>query len=493
MPLEWESVGTKIWQSSWIDRPPFAPSEIAELARNPHLAHHINTLIPQIFPAPPQVHVVDQDGNEPNPDLSRAISDSAADTGLYASMRRAYIDCMLYGCAVRSVSVTAKEDGKYVRIAEIRDLPAASFANPPQDGMGARDIVPNSLMPGLRYRDGKPVAYQTDPYTQQNRILKNWDVICDPDKPQPFGEAYCMPIYPILDSIAIAEAALDMAVQRRGSPALTLKVKDDLPASLIDKVGEITNKGAEFVRKWGMNSGGILPRGIEPAAVSTAIIDGQDARDRLQDLDALLDSFFSPTSALSPGRADTQSLFGASQQSRAQIWRAHIAGQQAWIEKAYEQMLENGGLLTANGCPDEWHLEIRFERPAEYDINTRRLSELGLAIQAGVIGRSELRSHLDSLDLQDEIPADLVGGNQQAPQPIGNVAAKTADEPEFLKNADEQDDYLIDALGAYTAMWRSRFTAWLESRRAAQNTPIHPPTDDIPAKNISIQKQTDKP
>lgn len=486
MPLEWESVGTRLQPSSWLNRSPYKPAEIVGLARNPHLAHHINTLIPQIFPAPPQVHVVDQDGNEPDPDLSRAIADSAADAGLYASMRRAYIDCMLYGCAVRSVSVTAKEDDKYVRIAEIRDLPAASFAQDPHD-KGARDITPNNLMPGLIIKDGQPRAYQTDPYTQEIVELPNWDVICDPDKPQPYGEAYCMPIYPILDSIAVAEAALDKAVQRRGSPLLTLKVKDDLPPSLIDKVQDITDKAANFVEAWGLTSGAILPRGVEPAAISTAIVDGQDARDRLQDLDALLDSFFSPTSALSPGRSDTQSLFGASQESRAQIWRAHIAGQQAWIEEAYERLFEGKALLLANGCPDEWRLEIRFERPAEYDIHTRRLSEIGLAIQAGVIGRNELRTHLDSLDLQDEIPPDLVGG-QPAPQQIGNTAA----EDDFLKNPDEQDEYLIDALGAYTAMWRSRFTAWLEARRAASNASNPTSAPDTEVKYISTQKQTDK-
>ena len=224
--VQWRLSGHRLRSSRADSKLPFSPKEIEELSQNPHLAHHINTLLPQVFPAPPHVHVVDQDGEEPNPELSKAIGDSLWDAGLYASMRRAYVDCLLYGCAVRSVGVTAQEDPKFLRVNEIRDLPASTFSTPAPVG-SSKTITPNQLMPGLVVRDGIPEAYQTDPYTGNVHKLENWDIIVDPTTPPPFGKAYCLPIYPILDSLAIAEAALDASVQRRGVPLLTLNIKDD--------------------------------------------------------------------------------------------------------------------------------------------------------------------------------------------------------------------------------------------------------------------------
>lgn len=503
--IEWRASGRKLRSSGWMrgTDTPYTAQDVAELAHNAHLAHHINTLMPQIFPGPPQVHVVDDDGNEPDPALSTAISNSLKDCGLYASMRRAYADCLLYGCAIRSVALTATDSKKYLLVSEIRDLPASSFCTAPAAAGATRTITPNSLMPGLIVRDGRLEAHQTDPYTLNVHKLENWDIICDPTAPQPFGEAYCLPIYPILESLAIAEFALDLSVQRRGVPLLTLKVRDDLPPSMISRESDIVTTAEEFVEDWGMRSGAILPAGIEVPPISSGIIDGADAHERVMDLDALLDSFFSPAAALSPGRADTQSLFGASQQSRAQIWRAHIAGQQAWIEEAYEKLLEGLGLLTANGCPDSWRLEIRFDRPAEDDIHVRRLNELSIAIQAGVVSPKEIRERLDCLDLAAVMPDTLIapssgGGGQAAPSqsmpmPVGNVAAQAPDELATIveiegghdgeidddaneladlrrEAADIQDDALIDALHQnYQDYFRGpALEKWIKAKRSQQ-------------------------
>lgn len=479
--IEWRACGHTIPQTRWGNTTtrPFRPSEIRELARNPHLAHHINTLMPQVFPGPPQVHVVDQDGNEPIPELSRALGDSMMDCGLYESMRRAYVDCMLYGCAIRSVAVSAME-APYIRVAEIRDLPAASFGSAPLIA-GRNVITPNSLMPGLVMDNGKPRAYQTNPYNGSVEEVENWDVICDPATPQPYGEAYCLPIYSILESIAIAEAALDAAVYRRGTPLLTLKIKDDLPPAFADRVDDIVDTAAEFVDSWGTQSGAVLPQGVEVPPITTGIIDGSDAHERLLDLDALLDSFFSPASALAPGRSDKNALFGASQASRARIWRAHVAGQQAWIEREFEAIFEGVGLLDANLCPDDWRIEIRLERPAEEDIHARKLQELQIAISAGVISAQEIRDHLDVLDLAAEMPADVL---QRPAMPVANTDATATvklplqedapePSPEAEKQADKQqaaadaqDDAVAKVIAARQKVWQDRMAKWIIAQRA---------------------------
>lgn len=419
--------------------------------------------------------MVDQDGNEPLPALSRAISDSARDAGLFASMRRMYTSYLLYGCGVLSACIDARKNPHAVVIGEIRNLQPSSFSQPAPAGDPMRCITPNPLMPGLVVRDNVPEAWQIDPYTNQLHKLENWNVIVNPAIPeQPFGKAYCLPVYPELDSIAVAEAALDASVQRRGAPQLVLKIMENLPESLNGRINDITSAAASFVKDWGMVTGGVLPRGVEPANLASAIIDGNDARDRLLDLDARLDAFFSPASALSPGRSDQQALFGASQASRAQVWRAHIASEQAWLEDAYERVLMSIGLLAANSCADEWRLEIRLERPSEEDHHQQLLAELQLAISAGAIGKQELRERLDVLDLAEELPEDLIG----LPQQVGNVEAPTLMVPEapvpedvdelaerHKEAADVQDEALIQALKENAARWKPRLQAWIKAQR----------------------------
>lgn len=439
-------------EGSSVDKMPYvaAPKaatdaiDVAKMARNPYLRARVDARIAEVFTAPPEITVYAPDydsgvDDTPEPSLTAALRKIAVDVDLYRSMRRAYRDVLYYGAAVRSVayvvgdpmieppeeaierlvnSFRSEEEEKpkeanLVRIAEIRDLPASSFSAS-MEAMNiivTRHITPNPLMRGLIVtadeRDSsRPYlhVFQRDPLDANLLIpkeLENVMVIIHPDAPAPCGEALCAPVYSVVKSIDLVEAALDRQTGRTGVPLIVPKISDDASPGSEPK---LIKYARELADGWGDITMLTLPKGMELA--DPKIHESPYTQERLQSLVGVLDAFFSPSSVLRQS-GDNAQLIGGSDEGKAELYRSFIASEQQWICAAYAKILH--GCLVRSGY-GEYRVVIELPRP-ERDLSEKIIQQLQLAA-AGTTGSSsisdsELRERLDLLDLPAELPPEI--------------------------------------------------------------------------------------
>jgi hypothetical protein len=385
-----------------------APKITPEKARNYfeqniHLATQIVNLLPQVFPGAPDVYVEDRDLERVD-DLSKWVARVAEEVGIYPSMKISWIDTMSHGCSVKSAGYVFR-NGRY-EIDEIRDLPAITFRQPPRaTGLGASP--PNPLMPGIVWdANAKKVrAYQTvdDQFTLTE--LKNFTIIRDPSTPFPAGRAYCLPAYHVIGAIDHANKAADQQVHRVGAPLIFPQITETITQDL-------KAWGDNFVRKWGKDTGFIIPPGIGFPDVK--IRENQTAADRLKMLVSWLEVYFNPTTVL---RSGAGTVIGASDSGAMRVWNNYIGGTQAWIEEQYEAFLQP--VLAANGY-DDLNVRIQLKRP-ELDRSEVIVNQLRVGIEGRALTRDDIRRNLSELDLgelTDEVRAELDATYAAAPSMI---------------------------------------------------------------------------
>ena len=361
--------------------PPFVTAErVAGYLQNIHLADEINNFAIQIFPGAPEIWV--EDGNEDRDiDLTEWMRETAKRVKLYPAMQIALRETLGYGCSVKSPGY-ARINGKF-DMTELRNLPAETFAVYPGHG-----TTTNSLMPGIVVNGDDTEVWQTEglDFVKSTQI-RNFTLITEPTAPKPAGRAYCLPCYAVLGAINHANKAADQQVARVGAPLIFPQVSGAITPDL-------KAWGDAFLKKWGKNTGFVIPPGITFPDVK--LKESDSAEKRLSMLIEWIKSYFNPTTVMK--QAGT--TIGGTDSGAAEIWANFIAGTQAWLESAFEELFKP--LLAANGYEDRY-VRIRFKRPSAKRMEEVR-EQLKIGIAAGKLTTLEIRRNLTELDLDDTTP-----------------------------------------------------------------------------------------
>lgn len=251
---------------------------------NIHLRNNIVNLSAQVFQGPAEITVIDTDTDEIHPDLSEWMRSQCARLSLDTQMKAAWSDCMWAGAAVKSVGY-GRRNGTYT-ITEIRHLPAITFREAPPEYVSYN----NPLLPGITYdtKRGEVRLFQAATGGFITRELQNFTIVRDPNTPFPGGLSYCLPVYPVVAAIDVANQAANQQVMRTGAPLIFPKFEQ-----MNDSMKEW---GKNFVRRWGKNVGFTIPPGVE--FVDPQIHETDTAAARLEMLIKWVDSYFNPTTVL---------------------------------------------------------------------------------------------------------------------------------------------------------------------------------------------------
>jgi len=300
---------------------------------------------------------------------------------------------------------------------ELRDLPAVSFHQYPGHG-----DVTNSLMPGIIYHNGEVEVWQTVGNMLQQQRIDNYAIIMEPTGPKPAGEAYAMPVYPVIAAINHTNKAADQQVYRVGAPSIFLK----LESTMTDEMKTYTDS---FLKKWGKNTGFVLPKELTP--IDPKFRESDSAEKRLTQLVQWVDSYFNPTTVLKQSGGTS---IGSSDKGSAQIWANFIGGQQAWIEEAFEEFFKP--LLAANGY-EERYVRIQLKRP-ELDRSAEIREQIETGLRAKAITIEEVRNNLKELELSETTPELQIALKEQYKSPVaaglfGNVGELPGEEEAMQK------------------------------------------------------------
>jgi len=390
------------------------PGNVTAFLQNIHISNQIQNLLVQVFPGPPDIWVEDVDG-ELDDDLTSWIKETAARVDLYASMRVSWYETIGYGCSVKSLGYT-RRGGRY-ELTELRDLPAQTFGQYPGHGN-----VQNSLMPGIVIVGDETEVWQTYDTSMKTQRIRNYQIVREPTTPQPAGRAYALPCYPVVAAINHSNKAADQQVERIGSPIILPQIEGTITQDL-------KAWGDAFVKKWGRNTGFIIPPGITFPDVK--IRESPAAKDRLDALISWIESYFNPTTVLKK----TGDTIGGSDTQAGRIWAGFIGGTQSWIEQAYEAMLRP--LLDRNGYEDRY-IKIRLARP-ELDRSQERREQVRLGVEAKALTLEEIRDNLSELELSELSPGITAELRRQYPGPAASVFGNTVTpaEEEIMQRTEE--------------------------------------------------------
>jgi len=375
------------WYGGGYNAPVVTPERAMQYLKNIHAATQLENLQVQIFPGPPEIWVEDEKG-EVDAALTSEMKKTAEKVGLYPAMQIAWYECMGYGCSVKSPGY-ARENGK-LNLVEIRNLPAFRFSQYP----GIGDIQ-NKLMPGIVVNAaGETEVYQVSTDGSNRVKINNFHIITDPAAPKPAGEAYLLPIYPVIAAINHANKAADQQVNRIGAPSIF--------AQLEETSSQVATWSKEFVKKWGKDTSFVIPRGVTFPDVK--IRETKTAAERLDMLISWIENYFNPTTVLQKGNS-----IGASDQGAARIWANFVAGTQSWVECAFEEFFKP--VLEANGYENRY-VRIELKRP-ELDRSSEIREQIKVGIEGKALTTEEIRDNLSELTLKETDEKLLAMLNEQ--------------------------------------------------------------------------------
>lgn len=360
-------------------------ARVTAYLKNIHIATEIENLLPQIFPGPPEIWVENAAG-EQDKELTEWMKKTANEVYLYASMQITFLERLGYGASVKSPGYEMRDGRK--ELVEIRNLLAITFGLYPGHG-----DVQNSLLPGIVINAaGEVEVWQVVDSSLRQVQITNFAILVDSTAPKPAGEAYLLPVYPVIAAINRANKAADQQVDRVGAPNVMPQL-DYMQANL-------KTWAEAFVKRWGANTSFVVPEGV--SFPDLHIRETMVAERRLEVLTKWIKSFFNPTQVLQK----EGSTIGASDQEAGDIWANFIAGTQSEIEESYEAFFRP--LMAANGYEDRY-VRIMLKRPT-----TKRadavLAAIDKAIQGKAILPREIRKNLEALVLEettDEVLAEL--------------------------------------------------------------------------------------
>lgn len=408
--------------------------DVVRMSQNIYLAQQLDNLESQLFPIEPEIEVLDENNNKVD-DLSTRYKKMFLDAGLEKSIHVTFYEYMLYGCSVKTFGFDHANGS--LSLSEIRDLPADTFYNSPQSITNYE--TPNPLMRGLVVdeKTGELIAEQCVGTSNTRIRIENFAIMKEPSAPEPYGEAYCLPLYPIVAQIDQADKALSAQIHRVGTPLIFPKMSDESP----ENVQALNTWASKFLTKWGQNSGFLIPRGIE--LVSPNIYESSGAYERLESLKEAIAGFFNPTIVL----RHAETGIGGTDAGAQHIYYNFIKYTQRWICKCYEQIGDN--LLTVSGYLGHT-LHIKFPSAEPQNVE-QIIAALNLLMQANAITPEEMRRNLKGvLDLDEtfEPEEETVKTEEETvetPEETPEEAVEASEES--VKEAEEKAD-AVDIVNA---------------------------------------------
>ena len=268
-----------------------------------------------------------------------------------------------------------------LELTEIRNLPAYRFNQYPGHGE-----IQNEIMPGIIVnKSGETEVYQTGTDgISLTRIINN-TIIKDPTAPEPAGEAYAAPVYPVIAAINHANKASDQQINRAGAPSIFPQLDTLSPSPNLVEWTRPVRPGL------GKDTSFVVPPGVVFPDVK--IRETRIADDRLRMLVEWVEAYFNPTTILQKGNS-----IGASDKGASQIWAGiisaeHSHGLRRHTNNSFQPVLD------ANGY-EGMSVKIRLKRP-ELDRSAEMREQIRLGYDSHAILPDEIRDNLNELKLRD--------------------------------------------------------------------------------------------
>lgn len=375
--------------SAWNETPTkVTPENISGFQQNIHYQDAVSNIMRQVFPAPPEIWVTNEDG-ETDEQLTADAKQKFEELHGFDLMRYVTADGYGRGCAVFSPGIE-KINGVW-ELTELRHLSADSFRARPMD-TDTRSIIVNDLMPGIIVTpEGESQVWQYDSNTGTFTRITNYLIVKQPGTPSPSGCAYMRPVYPILSLIDFAAKAQTQQINRIGAPVLLLKALDDIST---DEYASVEKWGKLYGKRWGKDTFGVIPPGL--TTLDTKIRESSTAKEFVEQCVEWIRTYTNPMSDMT----QTGNL-GSSDTGRMEIWVNFISAEQSLAENWIEELFDK--VLMANGY-EGYHTHIQLKRPS-IDRAAIKLQYVIAGVQAKSITKQEIRDNMtDTLELKEWSP-----------------------------------------------------------------------------------------
>lgn len=431
-PAEGKTAVTAAWNETPTK---VTPENVSGFQQNIHYQDAVSNIMRQVFPAPPEVWVTNEDG-ETDEALTAAAKQKFDEIHGFDLMRYVTSDGYGRGCAVFSPGLE-KINGVW-ELTELRHLPADSFVMRPMEA-DMHSIVVNDLMPGIIVTpEGERQVWQYDRNTGTTTQITNYIIVKQPGTPDPSGFAYMRPVYPIISLLDFAAKAQTQQIFRVGAPVLLLKALDDIDD---DTYKEVEKWGKMYGKKWGKDTFGVIPPGL--TTLDTRIHESQTAKEFVTQCVEWIRTYTNPMSDMQ----QTGNL-GSSDSGRMEIWVNFISAEQSLAENWLEELFDH--VLMANGY-EGYKTHIKLKRPS-IDRAAIKLQYITEGVNAKAITIEEIRDNMtDTLELKEYSPdIELQLKNQYPASAIsslfGNVKNFTRPEDKLMNETAEGIDGIYSRL-----------------------------------------------
>jgi hypothetical protein len=336
-----------VYVSSWgrvYSSPTVTADLISEVESNVYLAGALDKQQRTVFKDRKDfaVHIIDADTDEPDQDASKDIMwmVKKPDVRLWMKMQAAWRESATWGPALFN-PVWGYDGAEYV-LKSLRLLPSATFR---RAGSGTSRIQ-NPILPGICLNADNEIEFwqlQSDLAVKQ---LQNVVMMTDPVRSGLGGRPLIQPVVPIISMLDFSWVGLMQQNNLLGAGGLfvievTNPKGDDVnyAQNIVNNIG----RGVAFQTRQNMK---IVNLGITSTNV---------AIDTINLLDKLITNYFSPASSISKDGT----LIGGSAGPEYDLYMSYILGQQAWVEDAFEQLLQP--YLDENGYTNH---SIQIDIPA---------------------------------------------------------------------------------------------------------------------------------
>ena len=376
-----EAEGKKNISAAWNERVAGVTAETIPAFQNNILYQQaLQSVLIQVFPAPPEVWVNDPDGIQDD-DLTAELKAEFERLNGYEQMQHVIGDVYGYGASVFSVGRELK-DGHY-SITELRHLDAKSFHTQPPTYNPAVMTMPNDLMPGIILNENDEVEVWQTLSTGSKVKLNNTTIVRNLGSPEPSGLAYMKPVYIIMALMDFAHKAYMQQISRIGAPIILPKVADDVTET---DMQYLMAWGSQFVKSWSHNTAALVPQGIEFPALN--FHESTSAKEAIEMWRQWILDYVNPMSMMQ----QTGNL-GASDTGRMEMWANSIISRQDmcehWLEEEFNWWLEANGYEGYKAC-------IELKRPS-VDKDAMKLQYLTAAVQSGLVTDEEARDNMTSI------------------------------------------------------------------------------------------------
>ena len=418
-----EAQGKTSVSAAWNIKPSkVTPENIPRFQSNIHYQDALCDITRQVYTAPPEIWVTDEEGEQDDALTAETIAQFEA-VNAWDVMQ--FIIPDVYGWGASIISPSIEQRGGRYELTELRHLPAESFRWMPPDA-GLEFIIPNPLLPGIGVRPDNTIeVWQTDLRTGRQIPIVNCRIIRLHGTPEPSGASFMYPCYFLLAMIDFAMQAEVQQVNRVGAPILLPKVSEEASE---EEYSALQDWFKQFGKTWGKDTACLIPPGIEFPSLN--IREGTVAQQFVNQCVDWIRAFTNPMAQMQQTSGTT---IGSSDSGRMEMWATYIASLQSVAEKWLEELFDY--ILRANGY-EKHHTHIKLKRPS-VDRSLLKLQYIQTGVSAKAITTEEVRDNMtDVLELKQTTPELIRELEVQYPAVMSLFGNVSEDVPNFSKAED---------------------------------------------------------